>query len=76
MTIGRSYNPIWSFVDLNGLQLDSSYYLFTLQNTLPYLPSPIWQDPDQNVVWSDPIEFLANGTLPIICIGMIHWYIG
>jgi hypothetical protein len=62
--IVRSYNPIWSLVDLNGLQLDDTYYLFTLQNTLPYLPSPIWQDSSKVVTLSDPIQFLANGTLP------------
>lgn len=62
--IVRSFNPIWSMVDLNGHQLDDTYYLFTLQNTLPYLPQPIWQDFDQTNQWSDPIQFLANGTLP------------
>lgn len=62
--IVRSFNPIWSLVDLNGRQLDDTYYLFTLQNTLPYLPSPIWQDANKNVNWDDPIRFLANGTLP------------
>lgn len=51
-------------VDLTGLQLNSNYYLFTLQNTLPYLFSPIWKDQDFISNWSDPIQFLANGTLP------------
>ena len=64
MSLIRSYQPIWSLVDLVGKQLDSSYYLWTLENTLPYLPQPIWQDASGNVSWSDPIEFLANGTLP------------
>lgn len=64
MSIVRSYNPIWLLCDLNGNILDDRYYLFTLQNTLPYLPSPIWQNESQTVVWSDPIQFLANGTLP------------
>lgn len=62
--IVRSYNPVWLFVDLNGNVLDDRYYLFTLQNTLPYLPSPIWKDESQITLWSDPIQFLANGTLP------------
>lgn len=64
MSFVRGINPIWSMVDLNGLQLDDTYYLFILQNTLPYLPQPIFQDMEGNVPWSDPIEFLANGTLP------------
>lgn len=61
----RSYDPVWFFVDLNGKPLDDTYYLFTLQNELPYLPLPIFHDADGNVVWNDPIEFLANGTLPV-----------
>ena len=64
MSLTLSFNPIWSMVDLNGLQLDDTYYLFTLQNEIPYLFQPIWQDPDMNVSWSDPIQFLSNGTLP------------
>lgn len=65
MPLSLSFNPIWSMVDLTGLQLNSNYYLFTLQNTLPYLYSPIYQGPDfSDAVWSDPIQFLANGTLP------------
>ena len=64
MAIIRSFNPIWSYVDLNGKQLDSTYYLFTLQNTLPYLPQPIWRDFNKTNSWDDPIQFLANGTLP------------
>ena len=63
MTYVRSAQPNWSYVDLNGLQLDDTYYLFTLYNTLPYLPAPIYQTP-QGTSWSDPIQFLANGTLP------------
>ena len=61
----RGYNPVWLFDDLNGLILDDTYYLFILQNTLPYLPATdIYQDPDGNIHWSTPIQFLANGTLP------------
>lgn len=65
MTFSLSFNPVWSFVDLNGLQLDDTYYLFTLQNELPYLFQPIYKDQDATIPWSDPIQFLANGTLPI-----------
>ena len=49
--------------DLNGLILDDTYYLFTLQNTLPYLPQNIYLD-ENGTVAPDPIQFLANGTLP------------
>jgi len=61
----RGINPVWSFVDLVGQQLDDTYYFFTLQNTLPYLPSPVYHDQSGSVVWSNPIELLANGTLPV-----------
>ncbi len=64
MSFIRGINPIWSFVDLQGLQLDDTYYLFTLYNIVPYLPQPIYQDSDSTTPWSDPIQFLANGTLP------------
>jgi len=61
----RSFNPVWSFVDLTGRQCDDTFYLFTLENDLPYIPSPVWHDPAGAFPWSDPIRFLANGTLPI-----------
>ena len=64
MSFSLSYNPVWSMVDLNGLQLDDNYYLFTLQNELPYLFSNIYQDQNGTIPWSNPIQFLANGTLP------------
>jgi hypothetical protein len=61
----RSFNPVWSFVDLTGKQCDDTFYLFTLENDLPYIPSPVWHDPNGQFPWTDPIQFLANGTLPI-----------
>lgn len=61
----RSYNPVWLFDDLVGNILDDSYYMFTLGNTLPYIPIPIYHDSSATVPWSDPIQFNANGTLPI-----------
>lgn len=64
MAFSLSFNPVWSMQDLNGLQLDDTYYLFTLSNTLPYLYSPIFKDQDASISWSDPIQFLANGSLP------------
>src|SRR5579871_1940839 len=60
----RGSNPIWSLVDLTGHQFDDTFYMFVLQNTLPYLDAPTWQDPNGSVFWSNPIQFLANGTLP------------
>ena len=63
-TLIRGANPLWTVPTLVGQFMDDTYYFFTLQNTLPYLPAPVWQDPDGNVQWSDPIEVLASGNLP------------
>ena len=64
MSFSRSANPVWLFVDLQGGQLNDEYYFFTLSNTFPYVPVVIYQDPEGTIPWSDPIEFLPNGTLP------------
>jgi hypothetical protein len=64
MSFVLSFNPVWSFVDLTGLQLDDTYYAFFLQNTLPYLPQTVYQDPLGNNPWPTPLQLLANGTLP------------
>lgn len=61
----RGANPIWSEVDLQGKLFDDTFYLFVLENTIPYAPAPVYHDPDLNVPWTNPIRFLANGTLPI-----------
>lgn len=61
----RGANPIWSEVDLQGKLFDDTFYLFVLENTIPYIPAPVYHDPDLNVAWTNPIRFLANGTLPI-----------
>ena len=61
----RSYNPIWYAPDLTGAPMDDTYYFFVLQNVLPYLPSTIYHDESQTVAWSNPIQLLANGTLPV-----------
>lgn len=60
----RAANPIWYMVDLVGTQLNDQFFMFTLQNTFPYLPQPIFTDVDGLFPWSDPIQFLPNGTLP------------
>ncbi len=61
----RGFNPIWSEFDLQGNLFDDTFYLFVLQNTIPYLPATVWHDPDMNTPWTQPIQFLANGTLPV-----------
>lgn len=64
MSFVRSANPIWFMVDHVGLALNDEYYAFFMQDVLPYLPEPVFQDPDGNIPWSDPIEFQPSGTLP------------
>jgi len=65
-TLGvRGANPIWSEVDLQGQLFDDTFYLFVLENTIPYQPATVYHDPDLNVPWTNPIQFLANGTLPV-----------
>lgn len=66
MSLGvRGSNPIWSEVDLQGKQFDDTFYLFVLENTIPYVPATVFHDADMNVPWTQPIQFLGNGTLPI-----------
>src|ERR1700679_1616667 len=66
MAFIRSYNPVWLFENLVGQILDDSYYIFFLQNSFPYLPSPlVFHDPDGTIPWSNPIQLLANGTMPV-----------
>lgn len=59
----RGANPIWSFVDLIGQQLDDTYYISFLSNTFPYLPQAVYHDDQGLIPWSSPIQFLSNGTL-------------
>lgn len=66
MALGiRGFNPIWFEVDLQGKAFDDTFYLFVLENTIPYIPATVYHDPDLNVPWTQPIRFLANGTLPV-----------
>lgn len=66
MALGiRGANPIWSEVDLQGKLFDDTFYLFVLENTIPYIPATVYHDPDLNIPWTQPIRFLGNGTLPI-----------
>jgi hypothetical protein len=64
MALVRGSNPIWFEVDLTAHAFDDTFYMFVLDNEIPYGPLPTWQDPFGNVVWDNPIRFLANGTLP------------
>lgn len=64
MTMVRGSNPIWYEVDLTAHAFDDTFYMFVLDNEIPYAPLPTWQDPFGNVAWDNPIRFLANGTLP------------
>lgn len=61
----RGSNPIWTLFDLDGGLFDDTYYMFVLNNTIPYLPAMVWSDPQGNFPLDNPIEFLGNGTLPI-----------
>lgn len=61
----RGSNPIWVEVDLTANLFDDTFYLFVLTNTIPYIPANVYHDPDLMVPWTQPIQFLANGTLPI-----------
>lgn len=65
MSLGvRGSNPIWMEVDLQGNLFDDTFYLFVLENEIPYIPAKVYHDPNLNIVWNNPIRFFANGTLP------------
>lgn len=61
----RGSNPVWFFVDLTAHAFDDTFYMFVLENTIPYIPATVWHDPEGTIPWSQPIQFYANGTLPI-----------
>ena len=61
----RGANPIWLLDDLVGNLFDDNYYMFVLENDLPYIPATVWHDPLGSIAWTQPIQFFANGTLPI-----------
>lgn len=60
----RGSNPIWSMVDLKGHQFDDTFYMFVLENTIPYMSTSVYHTVS-GVEWTNPIQFLANGTLPV-----------
>jgi microcystin-dependent protein len=61
----RGSNPIWYNVDLDSNSFDDNYYIWFLQNTIPYLPSnEVFLDVDGVTHAPCPIRYLGNGTLP------------
>lgn len=60
----RGIPPIWFEFDLTGQIFDDRYYAFFLTNDLPYLPQAVYSNPQGTILWSNPIEFQANGGLP------------
>lgn len=60
----RGSNPIWAEFNLAGRIFDDTYYLWVLSNVIPYIPLTVYQDPDLETPWTNPIQFLGNGTLP------------
>ena len=65
MSFVRAPNPIWYLPDQEGEPLNDEYYLFTLTNTLPYVPQNVYRDNQGQTVWTgDIVRFLPNGTLP------------
>ena len=65
MSFQRGSNPVWLMDDLTGHLLDDTFYMFVLQNTLPYFPATVYHDSDGTIPWNNPIQFYANGTLPV-----------
>lgn len=61
----RGFNPIWSEFDLQGKIFDDTFYLFVLENTIPYIPATVYHNADLSGPWTQPIQFLGNGTLPV-----------
>ncbi len=66
MAIGvRGFNPIWTEFDLSGHLFDDNFWFYVLENTIPYIPETVYHDADLTIPWTNPIRFLANGTLPV-----------
>lgn len=60
----RSANPIWFFNNLTGSPVDPTYYIFFLQNELPYNFQNVYEDPNGDGAWNQPIEFQPSAGLP------------
>jgi len=61
----RGSNPVWYFVNLVGLPFDDTYWMWTLTNTIPYIPQAVYTDINGLIPYGEPVQFLANGTLPV-----------
>jgi hypothetical protein len=60
----RGINPIWSAPDLTGNFMDDTFWFYVLSNEVPYIPETVWHDPSRLTPWTNPIQVLANGSLP------------
>ncbi len=66
MALGvRGFNPIWFLVDLVANPFDDTFWMYVLENTIPYVPTPVYHDAELQSPWDNPIQFLGNGTLPV-----------
>jgi len=61
----RGANPVWYLVDLVGASFNDNFWMYVLENEIPYNFAPVYHDVSGTVPWTDPIQFLPNGTLPI-----------
>lgn len=61
----RAANPLWYYVDLQGAPFNDNFYMWVLSNEIPYVPVSVFHDDTGITPWTDPIQFLSNGTLPI-----------
>lgn len=64
MAFVRGINPVWLFADLTAHLFDDTFYMFVLQNDLPYNFATVYHT-STGTPWTNPIRFFANGTLPI-----------
>src|SRR6185503_13426359 len=64
MTYVRGIDPVWLFADLRGHLFDDTFYMFVLENTIPYIPATVYHA-STGTPWTNPIRFFANGTLPV-----------
>ncbi|MFB1501511.1 hypothetical protein [Thiocapsa sp. N5-Cardenillas] len=66
MAVARGTNPIWFNVNLTADAFDDNYYLYVLDNDIPYQPSQnVFLDDTGTVNAPFPLQYLANGTLSV-----------
>lgn len=61
----RGASPLWYFVDLVGVQFDDNFWLYVLENDIPYNFATVYHDVSGTIPWNNPIQCLPNGTFPI-----------